>query len=189
MKTLLVMVCLILLPGFSLAQTQGQPTFSKAPQAAEEVAIYRAFLSSYSTGLNARINLSDVTEEFNPDKMDIEGCLRGLVSSAPITEVHRFSTEFSGLHNIRLVDAKTHKIADPGKSIRNGSSVEDAVKAGFEEGVLTVSEISFDSKHRLAVFKYDFYCGALCGNGGTVIFELHGGKWVRSKLRCSSWIS
>jgi hypothetical protein len=177
------------LPGLSLAQTPEQPTFSKTPLATDQIAIYRVFLSSYRTGLDVPLNLSDSTEEFKADEMDLKGCLKQFAPANAAIQVHRFSNEFSDLHNVRLIDVTKHKTADPGDAIRNGSSVEAAVRAGFAAGILRVSEIVFDSTHQLAAISYSFYCGSLCGNGGTIIYELQDGKWSESKRTCARWVS
>ncbi|MGB7190072.1 MAG: hypothetical protein WBD10_08050 [Acidobacteriaceae bacterium] len=189
MKILLTLVSLVLLPASLLGQISSKPVVSHTALTADQVAIYRTFLSSYNTGLDAQINVADMTSEFMPDPNDFKGCLKEFGPSTASEDVHRFSTEFSGLRKLRLIDPNTHKIADPGIAIRQGVSVNDAVKAGFEAGVLTLSEIIFDPTHHYAAFSYSFHCGSLCGNGGTVVYELKDGKWVKSKRFCSFWES
>ena len=93
---------------------------------------------------------------------------------------------------VRLVDpdAQRKEVAenDPGKKIREGSSIKDAVAHGFAHGLVTLGEIRFDKDHAYAVVWYGFTCGALCGNGATVILEKKNGKWgVRD--HCSNWVS
>jgi hypothetical protein len=106
-----------------------------------------------------------------------------------VDTVHKLPAELSKAGKINLVDPKKHKLKDPGAAIHNGTSVDQAVTAGFASGLFTFSEIVFDSDHKLAAFRYSFVCGILCGNGGTVIYELKDGKWSPTKRRCSSWIS
>ncbi len=185
MKAILAIGSLILFPAFLFGQTSSQPIISNSPLTADQIAIYRTFLASYNTGLNAPINVATMTVEFNPDPSDLKSCLKEFGSSIASEKVHRFSTEFSGLRKIRVIDPKTHKTSDPGIAIRQGDSVDQAVKAGFAAGVLTLSEIVFDPTHHLAAFTYSFYCGALCGNGGTVVYEMKNGKWTKSKRFCS----
>lgn len=103
--------------------------------------------------------------------------------------VHLISVDISKGRPVKLIDRNKHKVDDPGKNINKGDSVEHAVTQGFKSGVLSVSEITFDRAHRFAVFKYGFYCGSRCGQGGTVVFEKEGDKWKRSKRSCFSWIS
>ncbi|HEX5235529.1 MAG TPA: hypothetical protein VFW25_09380 [Silvibacterium sp.] len=189
MKNSLVMVCFVLLSSLVLGQTPSESASSKLPLSTDQIAIYRAFLSDYNTGLDAPINLSDVTEEFKPDRQDLQGCLKGFAPPSTPALLHHFSNEFSDLRNIRLIDAAHHKISDPGDAIRKGDSVEHAVKAGFEAGVLRISEISFDPTHHLAALTYSFHCGSLCGNGATVVYELRDGKWARSQKSCTFWQS
>jgi len=185
MKTRLVCLSTLVVCVTCIAQSPQTSAFSKSPLTQDEIAIYRTFLSSYSTGVDAPINLSNTTSEFVPLDMDIRGCLKDFPTPMTITEVHHFGNEFSELRNIRLIDTNTHAIADPGEAIKKGGSVEHSVQEGFEAGVLTISEIHFDQQHHLAAFQYFFRCGSLCGNGATVVFELRDNKWIKSKHFCS----
>jgi len=187
MKIALMMICLWCFPVLSFGQAQ--PVFSKSPLTSDEITIYREFLLSYTNGSKTTLNVSDVTDPFSPSDSDLRGCLKSLGPIISKHREHRFSTEFSGLSDIRLVDVHAHKFADPGQAIRRGNSVDEAVEAGIRAGVLSLSEIQFDAKHHLAAFSYSFYCGALCGNGGIVIFELHDGHWEGANIRCDSWMS
>jgi hypothetical protein len=184
MKTILALVSLLLLPVSLLGQASPKVIISDTSLTADQIAIYRVFLSSSNTGLDAPINVADVTVEFKPDPSDLKECLKDFGSPVSSQKLHRSTTEFSDLRKIHLIDPSKHKIADPGIAIRHGDPVDHAVKAGFEAGVLTLSEIIFDPTH-LAALTYDFYCGALCGNGGTVVYEMKNGKWTRSKRFCS----
>jgi hypothetical protein len=111
------------------------------------------------------------------------------------TVVHRFRAadlQQLGSDTIVLVDSEwqTKEVAenDPGKTIGEGRSIEDAVRNGFAHGLVTLSEIRFDKTHKHAIVSYGFYCGSLCGNGGTVILENADGTWRRKSV-CGAWIS
>jgi hypothetical protein len=119
--------------------------------------------------------------------LDLEPVVPGIV--------HRFQPADLpqlGSDKIGLVDPERQRkeVAenDPGKTIGEGRSIEDAVRNGFAHGLVTVSEIRFDKEHKHAIIFYGFYCGSLCGNGGTVILEKVDGAWQR-KSQCSNWIS
>ena len=189
MKALLATASLILFPVVLLGQTSSKPAISNQALTSDQITIYRSFLQTYNTGLDAPINVADTTSEFKPDPSDLKSCLKEFGSSVSSQKLHRFTAEFSDLRKIHLIDPNTHKISDPGIAIRKGESVDQAVKAGFEAGVLTLSEIIFDPTHHFAAFSYGFRCGALCGNGGTEVYELKNGKWARSKRFCSIWMS
>jgi hypothetical protein len=68
------------------------------------------------------------------------------------------------------------------------TAVDDSIKRAFKHGVFTLSEIMFDKKHQRALVSYSFVCGALCGNGNTLILTKAKGNWRVSKT-CSSWIA
>jgi hypothetical protein len=103
--------------------------------------------------------------------------------------VHVFSEGAFPKDSVRLVDPDKHKLRDPGTSIREGQSVDDAVDAGFAAGLFTFSEIVFDNSHTHAALSYSFNCGSLCGHGGTVVFTKEGNRWKRAKHDCAYWMS
>jgi len=91
-----------------------------------------------------------------------------------------------------LVDPKKQtKIVhsnDPSDTIRNGKSVKDAVTDAFGTALFSMSEIAFDKDHHFAVVSYHFWCGSLCGNGSTIVFEKLNGAWKKN-CDCGGWIS
>jgi hypothetical protein len=94
---------------------------------------------------------------------------------------------------MQLVDAKRHaKIVhknDPDRTMRNGKSVESAVESAFSTGLFSLSEIAFDNGHRHAAVSYRFWCGSLCGQGATLVFEKVGDEWKKTDRNCGGWIS
>jgi hypothetical protein len=93
----------------------------------------------------------------------------------------------------RLVDPKKQtKIVhdnDPDKTMREGKSVDSAVKAAFGTGLFSLSEIAFDKARTHAVVSYTFWCGSLCGNGATWVFEKVGNEWKQTDRNCGGRIS
>lgn len=78
---------------------------------------------------------------------------------------------------------------DPGTAIRQGESVDEAVKNGFAHGLFTFSEIRFNKDHTIAVVSFSFVCGGLCGNGNTfVMAKRKTGEWKRVHT-CGGWVS
>jgi hypothetical protein len=106
---------------------------------------------------------------------------------------HILTRDVLGEINIRLVDADQQVVIvqsnDPSKSIREGKSVETAVKEAFSAGLFSMSEIAFDKKHRRALVSYSFVCGSLCGSGGVWLLEKVDGTWKKSEHVCGGWIS
>lgn len=142
---------------------------------------------------NELVNFADRTVPFALMDSDQNGpCLEGIKvnsSQGAVQTIHIFPTSIADGRSIRLVDPKKHKLKDPGKAIKNGESVGNAVAAGFQAGLLSVSEIAFDEAHQFAAFRFSFICGSLCGRGGTLVFEKIDGKWKKSNRPCPSWIS
>lgn len=171
------------------AQKPPKPQVSAGPVDADSLAIYRDFLASYANGSGSPLNISELTIPFRPDDNDRKGCLSAFQAADFVSNlVHRFSTDAFPPPN-RLVDPKKQKVLDPGTAIKQGQSVEDAVKNGFATGLFTFSEIVFDSSHTHAALSFSFYCGALCGNGTTVLYQKQDGVWKQAKSRCGFWES
>jgi hypothetical protein len=95
--------------------------------------------------------------------------------------------------NMKLVDPKKQgKVVrddDPSRTIRGGKSVDAAVEDAFATGLFSMSEIAFDREHHHAVVSYRFWCGLLCGDGATLVFEKVGEDWKRTNRNCGAWIS
>lgn len=174
-----------------------KPAVSDTPLTAEQLAVYRVVLHGWIENEVSTIHLSIQT---NPLPMsgafDAGKCGKDLDLEPPSPAlVHRFREQDLpqlGSEKIGLVDPvrQQKEVAenDPEKSIRSGRSVEEAVSNGFAHGLVTLSEIRFDKEHAHAIVAYSFYCGSLCGNGGTVLLERVDGVW-RRKSQCGDWIS
>jgi hypothetical protein len=186
-------VVVILCGATSLAQTK--PQLSGDPLTAEQMAVYRTFLATYSNGSGSKINLGNQTIEFRPSDMDLRGCLAGMDFAVPDpSAVHSLTKEILPGSAFQLVDAKKQekqvKQNDPGTLIRKGVPVDAAVRQGFAAGLLSLSEIAFSRDHHFAALQYSFYCGSLCGHGALVIYENVDGAWKEAKAkRCSFWQS
>jgi hypothetical protein len=175
-----------------------KPPISQTPFTAEQLAVYRTVLVDWFQNEKFSINLAELTTastspvESEPD--DDAVCAKGLALEPRTVEVHRFQEQDLALlgGHIRLVDPDSHakqvREHDPGNAIRNGTSVDDAVKNGFAHGLFTLGEIRFDKSHAHAVVSFSFWCGRLCGHGSTILFEKKDGAW-KQKKQCGGWIS
>lgn len=175
--------------------SEASPEISEKPLSADQLDIYRAILDKWLGGGKSVVNLSDETRLLQPS--DEEGCGKGLdlEVESPV-EIHRFRPEDLGRlgppKRIALVDPQQQKRAiadnDPSKKIREGATVEDAVRNGYSHGLFTFSEIRFNRNHDRAVVAFGFVCGGLCGHGATVLMEKAGSNWeIRSQ--CAMWMS
>jgi hypothetical protein len=185
--------------GLAVAQeaVDAKPKVSDQPLTAEQLAVYRTVLHGWMENELSAINLSVQTVPLTTSGLfGYEGCDKGLeLEPASPSVVHRFrSADLPqlGSDKIGLVDPERQRreVADndPRKTIGEGRSIEDAVRNGFAHSLITLSEIRFDKEHKHAIVSYGFFCGSLCGNGGTVVLEKVDGAWQR-KSHCSDWIS
>jgi len=197
MKTAALLLTLCSLP-LAAQSARIHTSVIPTPLPADNLAIYRDFLSGYNNGSGAVLNVANTTEAFlNADP--VSDGQKSCLSDAHITQlysavVHKFSADAFPADKVKLVDPDAHRGSDPEDAIRKGQSIEDAVRAGFAAGLFTFSEIVFDSTRTHAAFQYSFLCGRLCGNGGTVLYDKlpddHGKvRWQISKKICGSWIS
>jgi len=192
--TVYVVLILALILGQASVLNSAQPPqveILSSPLTLEQAAVYHAFFVGYRQGSSRgdTINAAELTETLQPDEGDYSGCMKGFGQESPVKVIHRLTEDFAKENNLHLVDPKLHKVQDPADSMRNGLSVESAVESGFKSGLLTISEIIFDAKHKRAAFHYSFVCGQLCAHFETVVYEKRHGGWKRSKLSCGYGIS
>lgn len=185
--------------GLAAAQEapEAKPVVSGQPLTAEQVAVYKVVLHGWMDKEVSTVNLSVQTVPFpTSGAFDAGDCGKDLELEPVAPEVvHRFRARDLpqlGPDKIVLVDPEQQRREvhenDPGKTVGEGKSIEDAVRNGFAHGLVTLSEIRFDKGHNHAIVSYGFFCGSLCGNGGTVVLEKIDGVWQR-KSRCGEWIS
>jgi hypothetical protein len=179
---------------------EGKAVKNTAPLSADEVAIYRAVLQQYISrdpgSLSVSVETYPLDAESPMNQLSKGECLHGI----QLENLAGFSRSFHDLttdvlpgKNMKLVDPKRQskvvRANDPSKTIRGGRSVDSAVEEAFATGLFSVSEIAFDKEHHYAVVSYSFWCGSLCGNGSTVVFEKVGGEWKKTDRNCGGWVS
>jgi hypothetical protein len=177
--------------------THAKPAVNDSPLTAEQLAVYRSLLMSWFQGEKAAINLAVETDPIpaQDDSFDKQ-CLKGLsLETIAAGHVHRIRSEDAAQlspFEIHLVDPEAQKKEvsenDPGKAIREGRQVDDAVRNAFAHGLMTLSEIQFDKSHTHALVSFSFVCGGLCGNGSTMLLEKRGDIWI-NKAQCGGWVS
>lgn len=169
---------------------------STSPLSADEIAIYQEVLRSYAGKDSESLNVSlrtvplDITSDTGAECLKDQQ-LTGLDSAS--RTFHEFTPDMLPGKNFKLVDpkkqARTIHNNDPSKTIRDGSSVDSAVRTAFSTGLFSMSEIAFDKDHRHAVVHFSFWCGSLCGHGSTKVFEKVGTEWKDTGRNCGGWIS
>ncbi len=190
----LALWCLVGIPTIpSTSPSTREIAVSKIPLTPEQNQIYAGFLDSFLSSAKEVRNLSDKTFPLAIRSADERGpCLGGVQrdeSSGAGQTVHLLAEEIARGRSLKMVDENKIKLKDPEEGMKNGESVESAVREGFDSGVLSLSEIVFDKTHRYAIFQFRYVCGPLCGRGGTIVFEKVGEQWKDSKRRCSLWVS
>jgi hypothetical protein len=156
--------------------------------------IYRSFLAQWMGSDGAPMNVAN--SAVAPTQQDIaqynecagHGTAKNIRWITGTTDVD-LNSALSTLPRVKLVDPKHWQPMDPGRLIASGQSVGAAVSVGIDNGLMTLSAISFNEAHDTAMLSFSFVCGALCGHGGTVMFKKTFKGWVQSKQPCSSWMS
>lgn len=181
--------------------SKGQkPVKSTIPLSADEIAIYKAVLRTYSGDKDISLNVAVTAYPLDPNAsttgFDRPECLRGVELeklSSTSNSYHELPADVLPSKTMRLVDPKRQaKIVhsnDPSNTIRKGEPVKDAVLAAFATGLFSMSEIAFDKGHHFAAVTYSFWCGSLCGHGRTLVFENMNGEWRDANRSCGDWIS
>jgi hypothetical protein len=193
------LVALLLLCPAATSKSQ-KPVKAPTPLSADEIAIYKAVLRTYSGDKDVDLNIAATTYPLDPNAsttgFDQPDCLNGVelenLSSAS-NSYHELPAEVLPSKSMRLVDSKKQaKIVhanDPSNTIRKGKPVGDAVEAAFSTGLFSMSEIAFDKGHHFAAVRYTFWCGSLCAHGRTLVFENVNGEWRNANRNCGNWIS
>jgi hypothetical protein len=177
---------------------------SKDPLTAEQIAVYRAILANYTKGVDAALNISNVTDPFGESSNFSHGCPKDTSEHSPSSSpqiVHRLDPTVLLNSKMVLVDphqqAELVKENDPQNLIMgaidnhqpvNDSDLSKSVQTAFSTGLFTFSEIVFNKKHTQATLQYGFVCGGLCGSGSTVVLKKVHGNWEIGKV-CSFWMS
>jgi hypothetical protein len=178
------------------AAEERKSTLSPSPMTAEQIAVYQAFLNSYSNGSTSNhLNVANRTYSLDLTKDKGEaGCLKGIQfdDAEPNSTFHKFDPQTSLTGNITMVDPDTQgkviRKNDPSRTMRD-KSVDQAVQDAFATGLLSLSEVVFDKARQFAVMNFGFRCGGLCEHGETIVFQKVDGQWKRTKRQCGSWIS
>ena len=182
------------------SSTSNKPVKATTPLSADEVAIYNAVLRHYSGNQDAALNVSQTTYPLDPGSpmSGLQGaeCLKGIQLenlSTASSSFHELPPEVLPGKRMKFVDPKKQARVvhsnDPGHTIRRGQSVKDAVETAFSTALFSMSEIAFDKEHRFGVVSYRFWCGSLCGNGSTLVFEKVNGEWRNAERSCGAWIA
>ena len=202
MRRGVIVSVLIVISSVATAQENApKPTVSGAPLTSEQIAVYRAVLSTYLKGSDRVLNVANLTEPL--DRPDT-ACFSGLnleVATGTASVIHRISPAIVADKRVVLVDPdrqqKIIKKNDPEslmrKAIEDHEQITDeqldkSLKRAFGSGLFTLSEIGFDREHLHAVVSYSFVCGGLCGHGNLLVLKKVGRNWKVSK-RCGGWVS
>jgi hypothetical protein len=189
----------VMLPCTFISVANDKPVKATSPLGADEVFIYNAVLRHYGDKDTA-LNVSQTTYPLDPsspmDGLQDAECLKGihLENLAVVSHsFHELPPDVLPGKKMKLVDprkqTRTVRSNDPSKTIRKGKPVADAVESAFSTALFSMSEIAFDKDRRFAVVSYRFWCGSLCGNGSTLVFEKVKGEWRNANRNCGSWIS
>jgi hypothetical protein len=157
--------------------------------------IYGKFLSNWNGGASHKLNVSKSADvAARQDTKQYTDCANALGKHAPqwvkANPISNLGSVIGNLPYVHFVDPKHWQAVDPGTLIAKGESVSSAVSVGMAHSLITVSAITFNKSHTLAMFQFSSVCGSLCGTGGVVVFEKTPKGWVQQKARqCAGWVS
>jgi hypothetical protein len=156
--------------------------------------IYATFLQEWSGKNQSTFNLAKSADSVPENGINQEFYSSGCGGIADVRKLPSYSTSdlsyiVKNLPHIHVIDPRTWRPVDPSVLISNGQAVGSAVERAYSSGLMTLSSVTFDEQHDVAIFAYTFMCGSLCGNGGVVIFHKTAKGWIRDKKDCVSWVS
>jgi len=158
---------------------QADPATALTP---DQIQIYRAFISSYTTVPAGPLHLANLTAPFDTTQDDLTGCLKDFPEHPEATGTHSLSA-LNADSNVQLVDAEQYQLPAPGPH----DDLSAAANKAISTGLLTLSEIVFTTDHQFAALNYNLACGGLCIRGGTAVFERSANGWVRINRFCPPW--
>jgi len=169
-----------------------------SPLDADELAIYRIVVQRWNSDgkpLTISAETFPLETTFSSESTEC-ACWSGFSPESLLGASHSFHVLTANdlpIKGIRVVSRKEHNAIasenDPDATMRKGRSVKDAVDNAVAHGLFSMSEIVFDSDRRRALVSYGFYCGSLCGNGRTLIFEKVDGNWRETDRDCGGRVS
>lgn len=190
MATLSPLVLVVALCGPTTSSSKNKPLKTTTVLSADEVTVYKAVLQQYGSKEAGNMHVSNTTYPLNPSENCSNIQLENLGTASRL--FHDLPPEILAGDGMVLVDpqkqAKIVHSNDPSDTIRKGKSVKNAVTDAFGASLFSMSEIAFDKDRHFAVVSYRFWCGSLCGNGSTIVFEKINGVWEKNR-NCGGWIS
>lgn len=176
----------------------GRFTRTPAPRNVERDAtsIYGAFLNSWTKGGKYTANVYKAAQlRTQQDTKDYAECARKLGErntrwgeSYSFRDLRRVIGRIPYVHFVRSNDPRA---LDRGGPSAEATSESAAIAATFAHSVVTLSAITFNKPHTLAMFQFSSVCGGLCGYGHVVVFKRTPNGWVLQKesTSCGAWIS
>jgi hypothetical protein len=191
---LIVLVAMVLLT----TSCGGHFARTPAPQSVERDAasMYGAFLNSWSKGGKYTVNVYKAAQlRTQQDPKDYTECARKLGERNPkwgesysFRDLRRVIGKLPYVHFVRSNDSRALVRDRPTAEATTRSAI---IAAGFAHSVVTLSAITFNKPHTLAMFQFASVCGGLCGYGHVVVFKRTPNGWVLQKksTSCGAWMS
>ena len=199
---MLVLIVSIFALGLTSTRTSDKPKPRKSTEklSADEIAVYKTVMQQYvASDREVRaLNVAATTFPLRPDSPAnrLSDCVKGIQFenlAAASNSFHDLTPQILPGRYARLVDPKVQgrivRMNDPQNTMGKGKSVHSVVENAFATALFSLSEIAFDKEHKHAVVSYSFWCGSVCGNGATWLFEKIGNEWKKTNRNCGGWIS
>jgi hypothetical protein len=199
----LVLVLALVVTGSPQAMEDAAPNLSNDPLTVDQIAIYRTFLAYFAVGSTplhlinrtAALPLPDPSDSEDDDP-EIDPCLKGLKlvnQKEAATIVHMLDRSLAIKGRVVLVDPDSQqgqiKANDLSKTMEQGKTAEEAAKRASSTGLMALSEVLFDRRHRVALMIASFSCGHTCGFVAVFRFKKTRQQWKMFKEPCAGGVS
>jgi hypothetical protein len=177
---------LLLIALGSLCQVSGQT--SDDPLTTDQVAVYRAFLATYSGSEKGPVKVADLAMPFDVSSPMFDACFKDFGESTHrALSTPALSEEVTKDLNVQLIHVgrKSQGIPKPSPDSGETMAIPPSLyeDRSLDDGSLILSDIIFSSDRRYAVFEVSrieicMRCGSM---SNYLIFENDDGKWRPAK--------
>lgn len=162
----------------------------------DAVAIYGTFLHTWSKGGKYTVTVYKAAQLPTwQDTQQYVQCAQELgernVQWGGSFSFRNLRSAIGKLSYIRVVRSNDLRALQRSQPAPEAATFAATVAAGYAHSLVTLSAITFNRSHTLAMFQFSSVCGGLCGYGHVVVFKKTSAGWVfePQSASCSAWMS